>query len=360
MNPNDSSTGSPALTKPTRGAGFNPSNRFEQIHLEPNLDFDPSEEKALPTIFLRDHSTSIITYNDSPDVPFSASLNPYRGCEHGCIYCYARPTHEFLGFSAGLDFESRIMVKEDAPNLLRKELSARKWKPQVLAMSGVTDPYQPVERKLELTRRCLAVLAECRNPVGIVTKNLLVTRDLDYLTELSRHNCARVFISLTTLDTELRHVLEPRTSPPAARLETIRKLSAAGIPTGVLIAPVIPAMNDHEIPALLKADAAAGAQTASYVILRLPLAVAPLFQEWLKRHFPDRQEKVLNQIRSLREGELNDPNFGSRMHGLGAFAERIKQLFEVSARRAGLDKPWPEMSVAGFRRPAENQLALDL
>ena len=257
---------------------MNPPNRFEAISLERDADWDPAEEPVLATRFLRDHSASVITYNDSLDVGFSASLNPYRGCEHGCIYCYARPTHEYLGFSAGLDFESRILVKEEAPELLRRELAAPKWKPQTLALSGVTDPYQPIERKLLLTRRCLAVLAECRNPVCLVTKNQLVTRDLDHLCELARHRAVCVCVSLTTLDPELRRVLEPRTSPPAARLAAIRELSAANVPVGVLIAPIIPAINDHELPQLLAAAAAAGARFAGYVVLRLPLAVAPLFE----------------------------------------------------------------------------------
>jgi DNA repair photolyase len=350
MNPNTPS--------PHRGATRNPANRFERLHLERDPDGDPEEQPALKTEFLRDHSASIISYNDSPDVGFSASLNPYRGCEHGCAYCYARPTHEYLGFSAGLDFESRIMVKENAPELLRRELASPKWKPQTLALSGVTDPYQPVERKLQITRRCLEVLAECRNPVGIVTKNQLVTRDLDALKELARHQAACVCISLTTLDPALRGVLEPRTSPPAARLAAVRQLSEAGVPVGVLLAPVIPAINDHEMPQLLVAAAQAGATFAGYVVLRLPLAVAPLFEEWLGRHYPERRDKVLNQIRSLRGGGLNDARFGSRMRGQGRLAEQINSLFHVGCRQAGISGDLPDLSTASFRRPLGNQLPL--
>jgi DNA repair photolyase len=255
------------------------------------MDYDPEQDPLPQTQFFRDRTSSIITYNDSSDVGFEASINPYRGCEHGCIYCYARPFHEYLGLSSGLDFETKIMVKEDAPGLLRKELSSPKWKPQMIAISGVTDCYQPVERRLKITRGCLEVLAEFRNPVGIVTKNALVTRDVDLLAQLARHRAAAVFVSLTTLDAELRKVMEPRTSPPAARLAAIKTLSEAGIPVGVLIGPVIPGLTDHEIPALVEAAAQAGARAAGYIMLRLPHAVAPLFDQWLTAHFPGKKTK---------------------------------------------------------------------
>src|SRR5207249_2660993 len=264
-----------------RGAAENPPNRFERISLERDPDWNDPDEPAPQTQFFKDHSDSIININDSPDVGFEASVNPYRGCEHGCVYCYARPFHEYLGFSSGLDFETKIMVKENAPALLREELSSPKWKPKVIAMSGVPDCYQPIERRVKLTRGCLPVLAELRNPVGIITKNQLVTRDVDVLSELARHNAAAVFVSLTTLDTKLRNVMEPRTSPPAARLAAISTLSKAGIPVGVLLAPMIPGLSDHEIPALIEAAAQAGARTAGYVVLRLPHAVAPMFEQWL-------------------------------------------------------------------------------
>jgi DNA repair photolyase len=345
---------------PARGAAHNPANRFEKIVVEREDDFFDPDERPLKTEFYRDHSATIINYNDSPDIGFRASLNPYRGCEHGCIYCYARPTHEYLGFSAGLDFESRIMVKLDAAELLRRELASSRWQPQVIAMSGVTDCYQPVERKLGITRACLEVLAEFRNPVGIVTKNHLVTRDLDVLAELARHQAVVAYVSVTTLDLELRKNLEPRTSPPAARLDAIRQLSAAGIPVGVLVAPIIPAINDHEVPTILAAAAEAGARWAGYVVLRLPFAVAPLFEDWLARYFPDRKEKVLNQIRGLRDGRLNDPDFGSRMSGSGEAAGRIARLFDVAKRKAGITAAELSLSTAGFRRIAANQLELSM
>ncbi len=291
----------PPLTVHGRGASANPANRFETLALEPDLeDLADEDRPKLATKYYRDFSRTIIAHNDSPDVGFDSSVNPYRGCEHGCIYCYARPTHEYLGFSAGLDFESRIMVKEDAPELLAAELAKPKWKPQVIAMSGVTDPYQPVERRLQITRRCLEVLARFRNPVGIITKNALVTRDLDLLGELAAHQAAAVNISVTSLDPKLQRILEPRTSTPRARLDAIAQVRAAGIPVGVMTAPIIPGLTDHEVPAILEAAAEAGAQWAGYTVVRLPYAVAPLFERWLEEHFPERKEKVLGRIRHLR------------------------------------------------------------
>ncbi len=335
-----------------RGAAENPANRFERIHLERDQEWDPAEDPSPKTVFLRDASATVINYNDSPDLGFDASINPYRGCEHGCIYCYARLTHEYLGFSAGLDFESKIMVKENAPELLRKELAARKWKPQVIAMSGVTDCYQPVERKLKLTRRCLEVLAEFRNPVGIVTKNHMVTRDVDVLGEIAAHQAAVVFISVTTLDDELARKLEPRTSSPAHRLAAIEELSKAGIPVGVLTAPVIPALNDHEIPAIISAAVGAGASFAGYVALRLPHGLGALFEDWLARHYPDRREKVMNRLKAIRGGRINDPQFGTRMRGQGIFADQIEILFETACRKAGIAGKRPELSAAAFRVPS--------
>lgn len=336
---------------PHRGATSNPPNRFEPILLERDPDWNPEDDPLPRTQFFRDASQSVISYNDSPDLAFDASVNPYRGCEHGCIYCYARPTHEYLGFSSGLDFETRIMVKPDAPRLLRAELASRKWTPQVIAMCGVTDAYQPVERRLKLTRGCLEVLAEARNPVAIVTKNRLVTRDLDHLTALASHDAAAVYLSLTTLDTELRGVMEPRTSPPAARLAAVDELSKAGVPVGVLVAPVIPGLNDHELPALLAAAANAGAQFASYVVLRLPHAVAPMFEAWLGTHVTEKKERVLNRIRSIRGGEPTDSKFGRRMEGQGVFADQISRMFEVACRKNGLNQSSPTLSTADFRRP---------
>jgi DNA repair photolyase len=341
-----------------RGALSNPPNRFERLLIEPDPDWYEPGETVPRTFFYRDHSTSILTTNDSPDVGFDVSINPYRGCEHGCIYCYARPTHEYLGFSAGLDFETRILVKETAPELLRQELSSPRWRPQVISMSGVTDCYQPVERRLGLTRGCLEVLATCRNPVTVVTKNQLVTRDLDLLQELARHQAGAVLLSIPTQEAKLRRVLEPRTSPPVARLAALAALSAAGVPVGVLIAPVIPGLTDHEIPAILDSAAAAGATFAAYQVLRLPGAVASLFEEWLERHFPERKEKVLGRIRAMRGGRLSDSRFGFRMRGEGTGAEQTDRLFEVSCRRAGLAGGWPKLSVTAFRRPSGLQLEL--
>ena len=341
------------MTIKGRGAGINPKNRFEIIDVERDLEI-PGPDR-IDTELLRDTSRSLITRNDSPDVGFEVSINPYRGCEHGCVYCYARPFHEYLGFSAGLDFESRILVKEDAPEILRRELSSPKWQPQTLVMSGVTDCYQPAERKLEITRRCLEVLAEFRNPVGIITKNELVTRDIDHLSVLAEHGAAAVHISITTLDGEVARRMEPRASHPRDRLKAIERLAAAGIPVGVMVAPVVPAITDHEIPQILEAAAAAGATSAGYVVLRLPGAVAGLFEEWLERHFPERKEKVLNRVRDLRGGRLYDPRFGSRMRGEGLFADQIRTTFETFKRRYGLDKARPELSTAAFRQPERDQ-----
>jgi DNA repair photolyase len=342
-----------------RGAAENPKNRFEHVE-RVSEPVEGDDEQPLPTTqFLPDASKSIIATNDSPDVGFDAGVNPYRGCEHGCAYCYARPTHEYLGFSAGLDFETRIMVKHDAPELLRAELSKRTWTPKVIAMSGVTDCYQPIERKLRLTRGCLEVLAEFRNPVVLITKNALVARDADILASLAGHHAAAVFLSITTLDADLCGVLEPRTSRPAKRLAAIAALAKAGVPVGVNVAPVIPGLNDSEIPRIVQAAADAGATCAGFVPLRLPYAVAPLFEAWLERHRPGMKDKVLHRIREMRGGRLNDPNFGSRMSGNGPFAEQIQALFTMACRRAGLAPGGPELSTRGFRKPGELPLLFD-
>lgn len=334
-----------------RGATGRPPNRFDQVAYVRDLDEDYGEDPRLDTQYLPDASKSIISTNDSPDIPFEASLNPYRGCEHGCVYCYARPTHEYLGFSSGLDFETRIMVKHEAPALLREALASPRWTPKVLSMCGVTDAYQPVERRLRLTRQCLEVLAEFRNPVGIVTKNALVTRDIDILKELSAHNAAMVMLSVTTLDVPLNRVLEPRTSLPRQRLEAVARLAEAGIPVGVMVAPVIPGLNDEEIPAILREASAAGARHASFTMLRLPHAVAPLFEAWLEAHYPDRKERILNRVRSVRDGRLNDGQFGSRMRGEGFHADQIASLFRVSCRKFGFNEQDLDLSTAAFRRP---------
>ena len=337
-----------------RGAADNPPNRFLRLSVEPDLELLDEEGPAAPeTEYLKDTARTVIAQNDSPDVGFTHSINPYRGCSHGCAYCYARPTHEFLGLSAGLDFETRIFVKEDAPRLLRQELSSPRWEPKVLSMSGVTDCYQPVERKLQLTRRCLEVLAEFRNPVGMITKNHLITRDIDLLSQLASHNAAVAMISITTLDVELSRTMEPRASAPARRLAAVEALANAGIPVGVMVAPVIPGLTDHEMASILKSAAAAGAKFAGSVPVRLPLAVAPLFVQWLQRHYPQRANKVLSRIRDVRGGKLNDSNFHTRMKGQGAYADQISAMFRLAKRNAGLDNPFPSLSTEHFRRRSD-------
>ncbi|UCG11094.1 MAG: PA0069 family radical SAM protein [Deltaproteobacteria bacterium] len=341
-----------------RGAAKNPANRFETLHYERNLGRMDAADPAPKTQFLKDSPRSIITYNQSPDLGYEASVNPYRGCEHGCSYCYARPYHEYLGFSAGLDFETKILVKESAPELLRRELSSPGWKPQVLTLSGVTDPYQPVERTLQLTRRCLEVVAEFRNPVQIVTKNHLIRRDLDLLAELAKIEAAAVCLSLVTLDSSLSRTMEPRTSTPTRRLAAIEDLSGAGVPTGVLVAPVIPGLTEHELPAILEAAAKAGARFAEYILLRLPLAVGPLFEDWLQRNVPQRKDKILNRIKEIRGGRLYDSRFCSRLKGKGIFAEQISRLFTVARKKEGISEGWPQLSTAAFRTARPQQRSL--
>lgn len=342
-----------------RGVSSNPTNRFERLTLEPNPDDALEDAPAPVTQFYRDESRSVLTRNDSPDVGFNVSVNPYRGCEHGCVYCYARPYHEYLGFSAGLDFETRIMVKEDAPELLRRELMNPRWTPEPIGLCGVTDAYQPVERRLRLTRRCLEVLAEFRNPVTVVTKNRLVTRDADLLGGLAAVGAASVYLAVTTLDSDLAAVMEPRASRPPARLEAIRELSAAGVAVGVLIAPVIPGLTDHELPAILKAAAEAGATFAGYVMLRLPHGLPEMFASWLDQHYPDKKERILGRVRDMRGGTLNDPRFGVRMVGEGVLAEQVRALFRLSCRRQGLRSGGLALSTAAFRRPGGQMLLFE-
>jgi DNA repair photolyase len=340
-----------------RGSAENPPNRFELIRYEPIEDGGCDERPAPATQFFRDSTKSIIATNDSPDVPFAASINPYRGCEHGCIYCYARPYHEYLGMSIGLDFETKIMVKEDAPKLLRQALSSPKWDAQPLGISGVTDCYQPIERRLRLTRQCLEVLAEFRNPVHIVTKNRLVTRDIDILKRLAEHDAAAVIVAVTTLDAELARVMEPRATAPQGRLAALKELSAAGIPTMVLVAPVIPGLTDHEMPAILAAAREAGALGAAYTMLRLPHGLPELFTHWLEQHFPEKKDKILSRVREVHGGSISDPRFGSRMKGEGPIAEAVKQMFVVSKKKLGFPGK-PALSTAAFRRPDETPPAL--
>jgi DNA repair photolyase len=340
-----------------RGAFGNPTGRFERLAVVSERIDDDDDRPPRATEIYRDSSKSILSYNDSPDVGMAVYFNAYRGCEHGCIYCYARPYHEYLGLSAGVDFETRIFVKENAPELLRKELRAKSWTPQAIGVSGVTDPYQPIERRLKLTRGCLEVLAEFRNPVAIITKSHTVTRDIDLIGELASHGAAQVMLSITTLDDDLAGVMEPRASRPQRRLDAVRALAKAGIPVGVMVAPVIPGLTDHEVPAILKAAAEAGAWTAGKTVVRLPHGVKDLFADWLTAHFPERKEKVLNRLRDVRHGKLNDPNFGSRMTGEGPFAESIQQMFDLHCRKLGLTKH-VELSTNAFRRPPGPQRSL--
>ena len=347
-----------------RSAALNPPNRFEplQLELDPSLAaslMNNGERSRVPTQYFVDSSRTILAENDSPDVGFRFSLNPYRGCEHGCIYCYARPTHEYLGFSAGLDFETKILVKEDAPQLLEHTLRKKSWQPQTVALSGNTDCYQPLERHLKLTRRCLEVFLQFCNPVAIITKNHLVTRDADVLQELARLNLVHVTLSVTSLRPELTSILEPRTSRPKLRLKAIDTLASKGIPVGVNVAPLIPGLNDEEIPAILKACSSRGAQWANYIMVRLPGQVRPLFIDWLEHNLPDRAAKVINRIREVRDGQLSDPRFGSRMRGSGQLADLLGEFFEISQRRYGFDKAVSRpLSTDHFRRTCEGQLEL--
>jgi len=341
-----------------RGASSNPPNRFIPLYRESIEGWTEEDDPAPRTRFFKDTSRTVIATNDSPDVGFTHSLNPYRGCEHGCVYCFARPFHEHLGLSAGLDFESQIFVKEDAPELLRKEFSSPKWVPTTVAIGGVTDPYQPVERRLELTRRCLQVFAEFRNPVGIVTKGALVARDRDILGELALYRASAVHISITTLDPELARTMEPRAATPAARLRAVRELTDAGVPVGVLVAPVVPGLTDHEAPAILEAAAKAGALAAGYVPLRLPFAVKDLFVAWLEQHYPNRKERVLSRIRDLRGGKLYDSRWGMRMRGEGEWVSVFGAMFELHRRRVGMSDDGPELSTRHFTngRPRQAEL----
>ncbi|MCK6555303.1 PA0069 family radical SAM protein [Candidatus Binatia bacterium] len=344
---------------PSRGTTANPANRYEPLHIEPAGDEDSGagdpewgDDRAEPTLFLRDTSRSVLAENDSPDVGFRFSLNPYRGCEHGCTYCYARPSHEYLSFSAGLDFERRILVKPDAPELLRAALMSPRWVPQVVALSGNTDCYQPVERRLGLTRRCVEVFLEFVNPVSIITKSHLVTRDVDRLAALAAYRAVHVQLSITSLDPDVARRMEPRAARPDRRLEAVRVLSAAGVPTGVSVAPVIPGLNDEEIPRILEAAADAGACNAIWQLVRLPRPVDDLFARWLAEQFPARRHRVLNRIRECRNGCLTDTRFGTRMRGEGVYAEHVAALFRTAARRTGLDRPFPPLGTSAFRRPA--------
>lgn len=333
-----------------RGAGINPGNRFDSLrlhilgeHLDQAARDHPSGVQV-PTRIAIDDSQSIINRVDSPDLNLHWTLNPYRGCEHGCIYCYARPTHEYLGLSSGLDFETRIIAKPEAPSLLRKWIENPKWCGEPIMLSGVTDPYQPIESRLELTRACLKVFLETRQPVTLITKNKLILRDLDLLTDLHARKLVHIALTITSLDHSLASIMEPRASSPRARLDAVSTLSSIGIPVSVMVAPVIPAINDHEVPAILKAASEAGASRAGYVLLRLPHQIKDLFLEWLQRHFPDRAAKVESFIRESRGGALYRSAFFERQRGTGPRARQIQETFTLFARRYKLDRSIPPLA----------------
>jgi len=359
----------PSRPRKGRGAIGNPTPRFDR---ESRVAIDDgwqqpqaeAEEDAPPlrTTVTIDSSRSIIARNDSPDVPFEQSVNPYRGCEHGCVYCFARPSHAYLGLSPGLDFETRLFAKTAAPELLRTELSQPGYRCSVIALGANTDPYQPIEREYRITRRVLEVLQEFNHPVGVVSKSTLVQRDIDILAPMAARHLASVAISVTTLDRDLARHLEPRAATPARRLDTIRALSAAGIPVTVLASPMIPALNDHELDAILEAARAAGAVGAGYILLRLPLELTPLFEEWLEAHAPGKAKHVMSLIRQSREGKTYRSAFGTRMTGTGAYAEMLRLRFATACRRLGLNerRSVTRLDTNQFRRPPQkgDQLAL--
>ncbi len=354
-----------ALGPPTRGRGAlsNATPRFENEIRSPEADGWDLAEEILPlrTQVTQEHAKTIISQNDSPDISFERSINPYRGCEHGCVYCYARPTHAFLGLSPGLDFETKLFAKANAARLLAAEISAPGYVPKTIAIGTNTDPYQPVERKQGLMRGILEVLAEANHPVGIVTKSTLVLRDLDLLSPMAEKGLVKVAISVTTLDPPLARIMEPRAATPRRRLETLCQLAEAKIPAAVMVAPVIPAINDAEIEAILTRAKAMGASEAGYVLLRLPLEVSALFAEWLRAHFPEKFEHAMSLIRSTRGGKLNDPRFGMRMTGTGPYAWMLGRRFEAAAKRLGLSRgATPPLRRDLFRPPPRqgDQLSL--
>src|SRR4029077_4055186 len=350
-----------------RGALSNESSRFDSERRirttdgwETEASVDPVDDEELPplrTALTRDATRTIIARNTSPDIGFDRSINPYRGCEHGCIYCFARPTHAYLGLSPGLDFETRILFKPEAAKLLSAELASPKYRCDVVAMGTNTDPYQPVERELKITRSILKVLSDFNNPVGIVTKNHLVTRDIDILADMAKRNLAEVFLSLTTLDKTLGRDMEPRASAPHRRLEAVRALADAGVPVGVMTAPMIPGLNDHEMEAILEAATEAGATRAGFTVLRLPLEIKALFEEWLRQHRPDRAEKVLSLVRQMRGGALYQSSFGLRMKGEGPLADLLRARFTAAVKRLELNRLRFRLETMAFRVPAHARTA---
>ena len=345
-----------------RGASANPSGRYEPAQREGFDDgWDIEEElPSLPTEVIVEKPRTIITKNDSPDILFEKSINPYRGCEHGCAYCFARPTHAFQGLSSGLDFETKIFAKPNAAELLEKELRGSNYQPTTIALGSNTDPYQPVERRFRITRSILEVLNRMNHPVGIVTKSALVTRDIDILSRMAERQLAKVAISVTTLDPKLARRMEPRAAAPAKRLETIRKLTEAGIPVSVLVAPIIPAINDHEIEAILKACAAAGAQEAGYVLLRLPHDLKDLMRDWLAEHYPDKLKHVFTLLQEARGGKDYDAEWSTRQSGIGPYAWMLGRRFETAAERLGLNKRNLKLRMDLFKVPPKETGQLSL
>ena len=339
-----------------RGTESTITNRFETVNysaFDDGWDTPVGELPVIQTQFFHDNAKSILFKNDSPDIPTAYSLNMYRGCEHGCAYCRARPYHEYLGFNAGIDFESKIMVKHDAPELLRKAFDNPRWQPQSIMMSGNTDCYQPAERKYKLTRQLLEVFLEYRNPVSILTKNALILRDLDLLKELASMNLVSTLISITSLDPELRRTLEPRTSTATMKLKAMEELAKAGVPTGVMVGPIIPGLNDNEVPDILRRSSEAGATRVAHTILRLPYAVAPIFTEWLEKNFPQKAKRVMTRIYMIRDGKLNDSNWGTRMTGTGAYADFMHNLVHTLSEKYGLHQPRHPLVTNLFRRPGQ-------
>lgn len=343
-----------------RGAQINPDNPYfnHAYDTESQDGLDEPFEPYPKTQFFYDQAKKIINKVSSPDIPLAFSMNPYQGCEHGCIYCYARNSHQYWGYSAGLDFESKIIIKQNTPELLIKELNHPKWKPSPIMFSGNTDCYQPIERKTQLTRKCLQIFVEYAHPVGMITKNSLILRDIDVLQQLAQHRLVHVFISITTLDESLRRVMEPRTASAKRRLAVVRRLSDANIPTGVMIGPVIPGLNNHEIPQIIEAATQNGALAVGYSLVRLNGAIGVIFEDWIRKNFPDRADKVINQIKACHEGGLGDSQFGRRMRGKGKIAEAIADLYHLAKKKYMKDRKMPEYDLTLFRRPDDRQLSL--
>jgi len=339
-----------------RGTSINSQNRFEQHAYEADDGHRLEDQESIQTDYIEVHAKSVVNQVNSPDIPLSWGMNPYQGCEHGCTYCYARETHEYWGYSGGVDFERKILVKKNAPDLLRKKFYSRSWTGEGIMLSGNTDCYQPIERKLQITRKLIEVCKQHRNPVGIITKNALVTRDIDLLGEMAKDNLASVAISITSLNDALRRKLEPRTSSVRAKLKAIEQLTSAGIPVGVMMAPIIPALNSHEIMDMAKVVSVAGARSLHYTMVRLNGCVGPLFDDWLDRHFPDRKKKVLGHIAEIHGGDVEDRRFGKRMSGEGQYADMIKQQFNVATKKYNLNKDRLKLNSSLFTRDGQVKL----